>query len=49
MEQKGGPDGPPFFSGAMITRQELEQREEQTFAPFAAKSGRSVTTILAQS
>src|SRR5262252_10909737 len=26
----------------MITRQELEQREEQTLAPFAAKSGRSV-------
>jgi dGTPase len=26
----------------MITRQELENREEQTLAPFAAKSGRSV-------
>ena len=26
----------------MITRQELETREEQTLAPFAAKSGRSV-------
>ena len=26
----------------MITRQELEHREEQTLAPFAAKSGRSV-------
>src|SRR5579872_4029523 len=26
----------------MITRQELESREEQTLAPFAAKSGRSV-------
>jgi dGTPase len=26
----------------MITRQELEEREEKTLAPFAAKSGRSV-------
>ena len=26
----------------MITRQQLEKREEDTLAPFAAKSGRSV-------
>src|SRR4249920_2326132 len=39
---KGGRNGPLFSWTRMITRQELEAREEQTLAPFAAKSGRSV-------
>src|SRR5258708_13736984 len=37
---EGGRSG-PLFSFIMITRQQLEKREEDTLAPFAAKSGRS--------